>query len=615
MKHPLALGLVGLCALWACLLWLYAPGLKGPLILDDFVPLESLLHLDGLPADWPSWVLSSSGPLGRPVAMLSFLANAKWSGAALWQWKAVNVTLHAVNAALVASVFLALVPAQAERVNRASVGLALLAASWWALHPIQVTTALYTVQRMTELAAMFSLLGTLIYVRARLHAVDAAAARAPLALVFLGMLPLAALSKENGLLLPGLLGVLEFTVLAGRGSASVQASARRWLLVFAALPVAIGGVWFTFRGGYANRPFTPGERLLTETRVLWLYVAQILLPSRARLGFAHDDIDLSTGLFAPPVTALALFSLLGLAALALRLRLRWPLLCAGWLWFLVAHSLESGIVPLDLMYEHRNYLPSVGLILGLIGQAAVSLRRVRQVLLAAAVLGLALNLWLTRGFVADWGEETRLTAMLYQLHPRSPTAAAQFAQRLAEQRAFDVAAAVLAPLPGAGPRLQRAYIACLQRGQAGEELLSADLWRDERNLSTYAVTGLVELSRRALEGSCTLPDAALRARLKEAIAMPTILGTSHGKLQMYLAQFAREDGDTVQALGLLEAVFASDPRSPVALLLACEWLLDDGRVDDATRMLARAEAAAEARQFEAMLAPIRARIVASRATP
>ena len=233
------------------------------------------------------------------------------------------------------------------------------------LHPIQMLAVLHVVQRMTSLSAFFLLAALLAHVSGREHG-----GRAGAALLVGGwclMWPLSILAKETGLLFPyfalawelilrrGAVGKLDrfargFAVLAGIATACVLmyllSSRAQWL-------------W----SGFASRPFTLTERLLTEARVLWFYLGLIAAPRFEALGLYHDDIAISTGLLAPWTTLPSLLGLLALAWLVWWLHKRAPLVAFGIAWFLIGHSLESTFLPLELAHEHRNYLPLFGIAL------------------------------------------------------------------------------------------------------------------------------------------------------------------------------------------------------------------------------------------------------------
>jgi hypothetical protein len=115
--------------------------------------------------------------------------------------------------------------------------------------------------------------------------------------------------------------------------------------------------------GYANRPFTSTERLLTQGRVLFDYAASLVLPAGPEFSLYRDSYPLSTGLFTPWTTLLAWLGWSALAIAAIRLRRALPSFSAGIGIFLVGHAMESSIFPLLIYFEHRNYLPAIGLLL------------------------------------------------------------------------------------------------------------------------------------------------------------------------------------------------------------------------------------------------------------
>jgi hypothetical protein len=54
-----------------------------------------------------------------------------------------------------------------------------------------------------------------------------------------------------------------------------------------------------------------------------------------------------------------------LLILSILWRKRFPIVAFAVLWFLVGHSLESTVFPLEIIHEHRNYLPALGPLLAL----------------------------------------------------------------------------------------------------------------------------------------------------------------------------------------------------------------------------------------------------------
>jgi tetratricopeptide (TPR) repeat protein len=176
------------------------------------------------------------------------------------------------------------------------------------------------------------------------------------------------MSKENAVMLPVSLLLVEMAFF--QNIHMFQWVKRRlWLSVGSGLAI-IGVTWFvvhagwldSFFSGYSTRPFTMGERLLSQPRVVLYYVSQIFYPLPSRLSITHDVI-VSTSLFNPWTTLPAILIVLVLVGAGVRLMRRWPLLCFAILFFLINHVVESSILALELIFEHRNYLPSLFLFL------------------------------------------------------------------------------------------------------------------------------------------------------------------------------------------------------------------------------------------------------------
>ncbi|MCG2634580.1 MAG: hypothetical protein J4A00_06625 [Gammaproteobacteria bacterium] len=434
----------------------YWPGLSGPFVFDDQINIVENpgvaiddLSLDSLRA---AALSNHSGPLGRTLPALSFGLNHYLAGGfdKPLVFKATNLLIHLLNSALLLALLLRLTPrllASAEP-SRESAALALLGCLIWALHPLQLTSVLYVVQRMTSLSALFVLSGLLLFTigRARLES------RSPHAwplilggLITGGLLGLSA--KENAALTPLFFLVIEFTLFRW----PEEARARRALTAFYGLTLALPallvlGYLLVHPGylinGYGNRPFSLAERVLTEPRILWFYISELYLPVPSRMGLFHDDLAISHTLTAPWTTLPAILG--GLVALlaAARLRRTLPVVSFGVLWFLAGHLLESTLIPLEIAHEHRNYLASLGPLLLL----AWSLLQLLKKLSSRAVRGLLLfALTITLGFstyvrATAWHSEVGLIESLARNHPRSATSQYLFAEALQKRLNDPVAA-------------------------------------------------------------------------------------------------------------------------------------------------------------------------------
>ncbi len=366
--HRLAwFALLGLSALTLLVYW---PSLRGGYLFDDSVYFVANpdVHVTTLHfGDWVRAALSQSGinPLVRPLSALTFAANYYFSGVDPFWPKLTNVGIHLLNGVLLFLLLRELFElyAATRRVESPRPLNAALIAGAWLLLPINLSGVAYVSQRMEELATLFVFLGLLWYIRARrLHYTGAGnASTLWVSLALCTALGLTA--KEDAALLPLYSACLEFAITGFRDSNGKASRAALWThFALLVIPLVAGLIWIAPRvlhgvSGYRN--FTIAQRLLTEPRVLVDYIHWTLLPSLNALTFYHDDLAVSDGLLAPPTTLFAILALLALLGIAIWQRKARPFFCLGVLWFFAGHSMTATILPLELVFEHRNlFLPS-----------------------------------------------------------------------------------------------------------------------------------------------------------------------------------------------------------------------------------------------------------------
>lgn len=296
----------------------------------------------------------------RPVAYFSFALNHYFGALDVFGYHLVNFIVH-VTTGFFFFLWIRRVlrlPVLSGRYADASYSIALFAAAFWVIHPIQVTAVTYIVQRMASMAAMFYVMAFYFYLRGRTsHGTPARIgwfAGCAMASV------LAFATKENTLVLPVALFIFDLLLIQGiRKQTGI--SALKWV-VFPMTAAALIGLSYQgpadFFSGYRFRSFTPLERLLTEHRILWQYIWWMVYPTSDKLSLFHD-IELSTSLMEPWTTLPAVLSVYGAIGLAMFMSRKRPLISFLIAFFFVNHAVESTIVPLELIFEHRNYLPSM----------------------------------------------------------------------------------------------------------------------------------------------------------------------------------------------------------------------------------------------------------------
>lgn len=354
---------------------LYYPGTGGPYILDDFARLSANTRLKltdlSLPAIYKAAFSEKSGILYRPIAMISFSLNYYIAGNTdAYSIKLTNIFIHILTTCGIFLLTIGLLRRAGIADDRRRWWTALFITALWALHPLHVSTVLYAVQRMTELAALFSVYAAVAYIRGReklllgdMKGLWWVAG----AVVFGGVL--AALSKENGVLLPLLLLVIEGVFYRFKFHPGTMPSSRYLVSAILILPsLAIFAylikTGIDLSGAGLVRGFTVGERLLTECRVLFFYIRLILLPDAGVMSLFHMDFEFSYGLLQPYTTLPSIIGIILLISISLYglCRGKYIVLSFAVLWFLGGHLLESSVIPLEIIYEHRNYLPGYGIL-------------------------------------------------------------------------------------------------------------------------------------------------------------------------------------------------------------------------------------------------------------
>lgn len=355
--------------LFGLVILLYIPGLSGPFMLDDYGTLPSLYETMKHRGFWYAILDGGTGPTGRPISLISFaLQQQHWEDP--FYFKLVNVIIHGVNALLVFWLCHMIVKRLPLQLNSNASLVCLAVALIWALHPVQVSSALYVVQRMVLLSSTFILLGCITYIYGRTkieqNNLRAGYLLTTLSIVFFGLLAL--LSKEIGFQVILYILCIESTLFTLHKIKNVKLLIY-WRHLFITLPITLIFAYLFFKlDGYlvtydTLRNFSLGERLLTQTKILWEYCAQIIFPRISELGLYHDNHPTLKSLL-DPIAILSVSATLGVLISAITLRQKYPTYSFAALWFLLGHSMEASFIPLELYFEHRNYIPSFGIILG-----------------------------------------------------------------------------------------------------------------------------------------------------------------------------------------------------------------------------------------------------------
>jgi protein O-mannosyl-transferase len=359
----------------------YASAFPGAFVFDDTPNVAENPHLDRPLSFLPGGAGYAAQP-NRALTFATFALDRAVAGSDPSFHRGVNVAIHVANALLVLALVLAAFQAPRLRGSALAPGawaVGLAAGLLFVTHPIQTQAVTYVVQRLASLATLLYLATAVLWLRWR-NAREAGAGGPAPWLPFAAALVVAILAtrtKEIAFTLPFALLLLEAALFEGAWGRRLA-----WLAPFAVTLVVIplstlasaapaGTVLSDVTD--ATRVQTAmgrGDYLLTQLTVVARYLGLVAFPAGQSL---DHDVRMRTGLGDPAVLgAAALLAALAAAGLLLlwAASARRPrpadaaarLAALGIGWFFLALSVESSVIPIvDVMFEHRVYLPFAGL--------------------------------------------------------------------------------------------------------------------------------------------------------------------------------------------------------------------------------------------------------------
>lgn len=636
-------GLMALALLVTALI--YWPGLYGGWLFDDYPNIVDNHGVQPSEITLPSLVqVALSSPASdfkRPLASLSFAMNYLAGGMNPFGWKLLNLAIHLLNgigAYVLAAQLLQLlhkgqaiadgVPisgADRSGTMRPDTIAALIAAAWILL-PINLTAVLYVVQREESLANLFVLAGLIAYVSGRQRMLASGGSGPFLQCVASLLIPVAVgvLAKETVVMLPLYALLIEWIIFRFRAPLLPKADRRiaALFVIVLAIPLVVGMAWLGPKllrpDAWATRDFTLDTRLLSEARVVCNYIAWTLFPTPGSLSFYHDEFAVSRSLLSPWTTLPSLLFLAGLTWFAYASRNRTPLVALGIGLYLSSHLLTGTVLPLELVYEHRNYFGSLGLLLAVVPRLTTA--ATAFVLLRRSLLGLLFIHWtaLTAYTAIAWGEPLRLAQELADRAPDSPRAQYELGRTYIIYSHYDPASPftrlAYAPLERAAAMPESSILPqqALIFMNSRMHLPQKDLWWDtmiaklkSRPPGVQDESSLVALTQCAKDASCVLSNDRMTEAFQAALDHPN----NSGRLLATYSDYAWNlQGNHALGERMIEAALKSNPKEAAYRITQIRMLVAMGKYEQARDSLNVLQTLNMGGHLDANITELRARL-------
>jgi hypothetical protein len=527
----------------------YWAGLPGGYVFDDYpnIVRNSFVNRESWnPGAFLIAALSGeSGPTGRPISMLSFAVDSfLWDlNPVAMKWE--NIVLHGITGCVFFCLCRRLLSLVGLAAGRAHV-IALIGACLWVLHPINLTSVLYIVQRMNLLATLFGCMALVAYLSWRIDLFKNHFNWSYF-FAFCVFVSLGIFSKENGILVFLYVVIIETVIFQPRsvpGSRNEIILRRLMLLALGAVSVIAWFVAISDPGliarGYGGRDFTVDQRFLTEFRVVSWYILQLFSPSLQELSLYHDDVALSYGILKPLTTLFSALFLITLFAIAIATKRRLPFISLSIFLFLASQLLESFTVGLEIAYEHRVYFGGFWLLAASVYAISLLTKRLevplRQITIAVAVTGMiAVFSFQTHIRAAEWSSPVGL---IFAEVNRSP----------GSYRANVTAGGVMASrIEDAEPDLDD-YFDYLKATSYFDKAMTID-----SSQASACIAGLILESR--YQGEAPANESVSACKKSLAMSVDSSSLNSLGLLVKCVADLKCSDGDYV--LDLLDTAFTT----------------------------------------------------------
>jgi len=609
--HDIAIHITAAAVITGVTLLLYLPSLDAPFVFDDEWNITRNEHIQVKELTIKNLVAAGTRSVNfkRPLANISFALNYYISEFDVRAYRVVNILIHIINGWLVywfVLMTMAIVGRSAatlestgnrngsdgeagartaQTAHRNTHFFAFATALIWVVHPLQTQSVIYIVQRMNSMAVLFYLASLCLYIAGRLQ--RRRNRRWACFITAIVAWIAAITSKEIAATLPVVVILYEWFFFQNSSLVWMKRCAKYAVPVICGFGVVTviymrGNPFDSIRSGYQRRDFTVNERVLTQFRVVVRYLTLIGYPHPRRLNFDYD-YPLSKSLFRPLTTLMSLAVIIFLFWLSWFLwRRRQALLSFCVLWFFIHLVIESSIIPLEIIYEHRTYLPSVGVLMALAYGFHCGTSKVRWLRPVAAVAVICVLAFGTHLRAGVWADEIALWRDGIEKSPNKARLRVNYGIVLTERRMFKEAEeqflAALQMLPRSRKAHNNLGFIYSEQGRIDEAI--------------HHLRKAIVIRPRYLEAHVNLGTALRRKGLiEEALKhyrLALAIDPSYQEVHFNLCDTLSQIGQVEKALEHCREATRLRPHSPSSYNALGQALAKAGDVDEAAKHLQRA---------------------------
>lgn len=356
--------------------FIYTPALNGPLFLDDLIYFQQGTPLDIKNISYEEIQKATAYYPSRPISILSFSANYFLNFDTKYNLKLTNLILHILVGVFIYIFLIFLLKysnlknSTPYKNNNIYSFMPILITTLWLLQPLSVSTVSYVTQRMVILSSLFIIISLIFYLVARIRIKEKKGRSITILYLLTSLIfgIFSCFSKEIGTLTILYIILIEIFFTSKKQN-KILNNTRKFLAIYIIFSITIlilvGNGYITGHS-YDNRNYNLYMKLLAEGRTTLNYIHSIILPDISTMGVFLDDIILTDSLFFPMSNLYSILFILFILITSYILSIKYPLICFGIFFFFTSHLIESTVLPLEIAFEHRNYLASMGLIISLI---------------------------------------------------------------------------------------------------------------------------------------------------------------------------------------------------------------------------------------------------------